>query len=133
MSAVPEVAGLLGVVVAAAAYVPQITHLIGERCSAGISRLAFAAWLASSVLMTAHAVAIGAGVFIVLGVVQVSATALILVFTVRYEDSFCASHLPVVAVETGASVAALVGARARGAETVSGTSDHWNGERRVVY
>ena len=105
MSAVPEVTGHLGVVVAAAAYVPQIRHLIGERCSAGISRLAFAAWLASSVLMTAHAVAIGAGVFLVLGVVQVSATALILVFTVRYEDSFCASHLP-VAASAGASVAA---------------------------
>lgn len=43
MSAVPEVTGHLGVVVAAAAYVPQITHLIGERCSAGISRPAFAA------------------------------------------------------------------------------------------
>ncbi len=91
MSAAPEVAGFVGVVVAAAAYVPQITHLIGERCSAGVSRLAFAAWLTSSALMTAHALAIGAGVFIVLGVVQVSATALILVFAVRYEHSFCAS------------------------------------------
>ena len=95
MSAVPEVAGFLGVVVAAAAYVPQVTHLIGERCSAGISRVAFAAWLTSSILMTAHASAIGAGIFIVLGGVQVSATAVILVFTVRYEHSFCAGHVPV--------------------------------------
>ncbi len=93
---------------AAAAYVPQITHLIGERCSAGISRLAFGAWLTSSFLMTAHALAIGAGVFVVLGVVQVAATALILVFAVRYEDSFCASHLPVAAADMEASMAPLV-------------------------
>ncbi len=122
MSTAPEVAGFLGVVVAAAAYVPQITHLIGERCSAGISRPAFGAWLTSSVLMTAHALAIGAGVFIALGVVQVSATALILVFMVKYEHSFCASHLPVAAADRDGSMAPLVPARAP--ETVSSTSDH---------
>jgi hypothetical protein len=30
---------------AGAAYVPQISHLVRARCSAGISRLAFEAWL----------------------------------------------------------------------------------------
>jgi uncharacterized protein with PQ loop repeat len=122
MSTVPEVAGFLGVVVAAAAYVPQITHLIGERCSAGISRLAFGAWLTSSVLMTAHALAIGAGVFIALGVVQVAATALILVFAVKYEHSFCASHLPIAAADAGGSVRPLVTVGAP--VTVSSTSGH---------
>jgi hypothetical protein len=79
---------------AGAAYVPQISHLIRARCSAGISRLAFGAWLLSSILFTARAIAIGAGVFIVLGGIQIAATALILVCAVRYKDTPCPSHLP---------------------------------------
>ncbi len=79
---------------AAGAYVPQIWHLAHEHCSAGISRLAFVIWLVSSALIASHALAIGAGVFIVLGVVQVGATALIVVFATRYEHSFCAAHAP---------------------------------------
>jgi uncharacterized protein with PQ loop repeat len=89
-----ELAGFIGVAIAAAAYVPQIWHLIHEHCSAGISRLAFAVWLVSSVLIGSHAMAIGAGVFIVLGVVQIVATAVIVVYATRYEHSYCATHLP---------------------------------------
>ena len=37
--------GLLGTLKAGAAYVPQISHLVRARCSAGISRLAFEVWL----------------------------------------------------------------------------------------
>jgi hypothetical protein len=74
--------------------VPQISHLIRARCSAGISRLAFGAWLLASLLVTARAVAIGAGVFIMLGGIQVVATALIMLYAVRYKDTPCLSHLP---------------------------------------
>ena len=56
-----EIAGFAGAGLAGAAYVPQIAHLVRARCSAGISQLAFAAWLLSSVLITARAIAIGAG------------------------------------------------------------------------
>jgi hypothetical protein len=47
---ITQIAGFAGAGLAGAAYVPQISHLIRARCSAGISRLAFAAWLLASVL-----------------------------------------------------------------------------------
>lgn len=89
-----ELAGFVGAGLAGAAYVPQIWHLISAHCSAGLSRIAFGAWLTASLLITTHAVAIRATVFIVLGGIQLAATALILVYTTKYEHSYCASHLP---------------------------------------
>jgi len=89
-----EIAGFVGAGLAGAAYVPQISHLVRARCSAGISRLAFGVWLLSSVLTTTRAVAIGAGVFIALGAVQTVATALIMLCAARYKDTLCPSHLP---------------------------------------
>jgi hypothetical protein len=91
---VTEIAGFAGAGLAGVAYVPQISHLVRARCSAGISRLAFAAWLLSSVLITARAVAIGAGVFVVLGGIQIVATALIMLCAARYKDTPCPSHAP---------------------------------------
>ena len=89
-----QIGGFVGAGLAGAAYVPQIFHLIRARCSAGISRLAFAVWLLSSLLITARAVAIGAGVFIVLGATQIVATALIVVCAARYKDTPCPVHRP---------------------------------------
>jgi uncharacterized protein with PQ loop repeat len=89
-----EVAGYVGAGLAGAAYVPQISHLIRARCSAGISRLAFEVWLLASLLTTAHAIAIHAGVFIVLGGIQIVATTLIMLYVGRYKDRSCPSHLP---------------------------------------
>jgi uncharacterized protein with PQ loop repeat len=89
-----QVGGFVGAGLTGAAYVPQIFHLIRARCSAGISRLAFGVWLLSSVLITARAVAIGAGVFIVLGAIQIVATALIVVCAARYKDTPCPVHRP---------------------------------------
>jgi hypothetical protein len=89
-----EIAGFVGAGLAGAAYVPQISHLIRARCSAGISRLAFEIWLLASVLTTAQAIAIHAGVFIVLGGIQIVATTLIMFYTARYKDAPCPIHLP---------------------------------------
>ena len=89
-----EIAGFVGAGLAGAAYVPQISHLIRARCSAGISRLAFEVWLVASVLTTARAIAIHAGVFIVLGGIQIVATTLIMLYATRYKDTPCPSHLP---------------------------------------
>ena len=50
-------------------------------------------WLLSSLLTTARAVAIGAGVFIVLGAIQIVATALIVACAARYKDTPCPIHL----------------------------------------
>jgi uncharacterized protein with PQ loop repeat len=60
----PDLIGLTGAVIAGYAYVPQITHLIKERCSAGISRRAFALWFLSSLLVTINALFIQSAVFI---------------------------------------------------------------------
>ena len=94
MLTITQIAGFAGAGLAGAAYVPQIWHLIRARCSAGISRLAFAVWLLASVLVTVRAIAIGAGVFIVLGGIQIVATALIVVCAARYKDTPCPVHLP---------------------------------------
>ena len=89
-----EFAGFAGAGLAGAAYVPQISHLVRARCSAGISRLAFEAWLLASLLTTPRAIAIHAGVFIVLGGIQIVATALIVFCAIRYQDTLCPDHLP---------------------------------------
>jgi len=89
-----EIAGFVGAGLAGAAYVPQISHLVRARCSAGISRLAFEVWLLASLLTTARAVAIQAGVFIALGGIQIVATTLIMLYATRYKDTPCPSHLP---------------------------------------
>jgi PQ loop repeat len=89
-----EIAGFAGAGLSGAAYVPQISHLVRARCSAGISRLAFAAWLLASVLTTARAIAIGAAVFITLGGIQIVATTLIMLCAARYQDTPCPNHSP---------------------------------------
>jgi uncharacterized protein with PQ loop repeat len=89
-----EIAGFVGAGLAGAAYVPQISHLIRAHCSAGISGLAFETWLVASILTTAHAIAIRAGVFIVLGGIQIVATILITLYAARYKNTPCPSHLP---------------------------------------
>ena len=89
-----EIAGFVGAGLAGAAYVPQISHLIRARCSAGISRLAFGVWLLASLLTTTRAIAIHAGVFIALGGIQIAATALIMLCATRYKDTSCPIHLP---------------------------------------
>jgi hypothetical protein len=108
-----EFAGFAGAGLAGAAYVPQISHLVRARCPAGISRLAFEAWLLASLLTTARAIAIHAGVFIVLGGVQIVATALIVFCAIRYKDTPCQRHLPrqptaKTATGTGTSGTSLV-------------------------
>lgn len=89
-----EFAGFVGVGLAGIAYLPQIVHLIAEHCSAGISRLAFAMWLISSFLVTTHAIATHADVFVVLGAIQILSTLIILVNAIRFHGSYCAIHLP---------------------------------------
>src|SRR5690349_24629397 len=94
MLTITEIAGFAGAGLAGAAYVPQISRLIRARCSAGISRLAFEVWLLASLLTTARAIAIHAGVFIVLGGIQIVATALIMLYATRYKDTPCLSPPP---------------------------------------
>lgn len=89
-----ELVGLVGAGVAGYAYLPQISHLVRERCSAGLSERAFALWLTSSLLMTIHAVTIGSAVFIILGMQQIVSTGVIASFCRRYRNLACPSHRP---------------------------------------
>ena len=109
MLIVTEIAGLAGAGLAGAAYVPQIYHMIKAGCSAGISRLAFEVWLLASLLTAVRAIAIGADVFIVLGGIQVVATALILACSARYKNRPCPTHLPSTPVRLRDHVRWLVG------------------------
>jgi len=90
-----ELAGFVGAALAGIAYVPQISHLAQQHCAAGISRFAFGVWLAAPLLVMTRAFAIHATVFIVLGVIQVLATAVICVYAKIYDGSYCETHLPV--------------------------------------
>lgn len=74
---ITEIIGMFGAILAGVAYLPQITHLIKEHCSAGISRRAYMLWLISSGAILVHAIAITAIVFIVLSGLQLVATFLI--------------------------------------------------------
>jgi uncharacterized protein with PQ loop repeat len=88
----PNLIGLTGALIAGYAYLPQIRHLTREHCAAGISRRAFALWFFSSVLVTINAFFIQSVVFIVLGIVQISSTAVIYIFSTRYQGQLCPYH-----------------------------------------
>lgn len=47
--------GFLATGIVAAAYIPQIRHLLKEHCSAGISMNAYGPWCIASVLFLIHA------------------------------------------------------------------------------
>jgi hypothetical protein len=89
-----QIAAFFGVGLAGAAYVPQIWHLVRVHCSAGISRFAFFVWLGASLLVTTHAIATRAVVFILLGGVQIVATTVILICATKYASSYCVGHAP---------------------------------------
>lgn len=73
-------------------YVPQIGHLIKERCTAGISIPAFLVWCVASTLFLVHAALIDDPVFVAAQSVNLAAGALIVVFCRRYQGHRCAFH-----------------------------------------
>ena len=87
-----EVLGFGGAALAAYAYAPQIAHLVREQCSAGISVRAFSLWLVASALLATHAMVIADPVFVLLGLVQIAATAVIVFYGHKYRYSVCPWH-----------------------------------------
>ena len=75
-----------------AGYVPQIGHLIKERCTAGISISAFLVWCVASTLFLVHAALIDDPVFVAAQSVNLAAGALIVVFCKRYQGHRCPFH-----------------------------------------
>jgi uncharacterized protein with PQ loop repeat len=85
--------GFIGALIGGYAYLPQIMHLVKERCSAGISPKAFSLWTLSSSLVLINAIYLRAPVFIFLCVIQLSASFTILLFSLRSKGHVCQSHL----------------------------------------
>jgi uncharacterized protein with PQ loop repeat len=73
-------------------YIPQIVHLIKERCTAGISLTAFSLWCAASLLFLIHAAVIRDAVFVGVQTVNLLAGGLIVAFCKRYQGEVCLFH-----------------------------------------
>jgi uncharacterized protein with PQ loop repeat len=84
--------GFLGTILVIIAYLPQIYHLIKERCSWGISIGAYCMWFVAALLILIHAVDIRDPVFIMLQSYQLVACGLIVVFCRKYKGSMCEAH-----------------------------------------
>jgi len=85
--------GFTGTGVVAVAYIPQIHHLVRERCSAGISVRAYSLWFLASVLFLVHALMIKDIVFVFVQVVNLAAICAIVICCKRYEGEVCFTHL----------------------------------------
>jgi lipid-A-disaccharide synthase-like uncharacterized protein len=79
-------------VTVAIGYLPQILHLARERCSAGVSLVAWEIWLLSSFLVLAHAFEMFDPVFMTLQAVHIVAILLIIWLARRYRGMTCAFH-----------------------------------------
>lgn len=87
-----EIIGFVGTGLVIWAYVPQISHLIQEHCSAGISRRAYTIWCIAALLLLVHAVMIKDTVFILLQMASGLLTLAILVYAWKYRDGICPTH-----------------------------------------
>ncbi len=87
-----EILGIAGIAISMLAYVPQVIHLGREHCSAGVSRRAWAMWVASSLLIGALALHRSDPVFIMLQVSTLTSAAIILFLAYRYRGMACAFH-----------------------------------------
>ena len=92
MGQVSQVLGLLGTVTVGLGYLPQIRHLARERCSAGVSIVAWQVWLLASLLIFTHAFEVFDLVFITLQTVQIVAIVSIISLARRYRNLTCTFH-----------------------------------------
>ena len=80
-----EILGFIGTTLIFLAYIPQITHLIKEKDSKGISIKAWGLWAVAGVLLLIHAIAIKDSVFITLQAINLIAISIIIVLAVKYK------------------------------------------------
>jgi lipid-A-disaccharide synthase-like uncharacterized protein len=81
-----ELLGVAGIAISVMAYVPQVVHLVRERCSAGVSRRAWAMWVLGSVLVGTLAVHRTDHVFILRQISTLTAAGTILGLAHRYAE-----------------------------------------------
>ncbi len=84
--------GHAGTTLCILAYLPQIIHLIRERCSGGLSARAYIMWATAAELLLAYSIAVGDAVFIALQSYQMGAAVLVCFFCKRYEGQLCEEH-----------------------------------------
>lgn len=89
---VAAIAGMTGACVSASAYVPQIGHMFRAHCAGGVSRMAFGAWIISSVLCLWQAVAIRSLTFELMNMFGLIAVTLILMCAIAYKNNPCPIH-----------------------------------------
>jgi uncharacterized protein with PQ loop repeat len=89
---VSQLPGIVGTIMVIAGYVPQVRHLIKERCSAGVSTRGFALWCASSMLFLVHAVVLRDAVFVIVQVLSLVANGSVVFYARRYRGQFCPVH-----------------------------------------
>ena len=84
--------GFAGIALCILAYLPQVIHLIKERCSAGLSAGAYCTWGVSAMLLLSYAITRRDPVFIALQTYHVGATAVIFYFCIKYKGRLCEKH-----------------------------------------
>jgi uncharacterized protein with PQ loop repeat len=87
-----EILGVVATGLVIGGYVPQIVHLVRERCTAGISIVAFSVWCFASLLFLIHATVIEDAVFVGVQTVNLVAGGAIVAFCKRYEGQVCPFH-----------------------------------------
>lgn len=92
LSSLSYAAGIGGALLSCAAYVPQIVHLMQEKCSAGLSVKAFIVWFVAAGLLLFHAMSIRSLVFIILQMGNLFTCALIVFFGYKYRKRVCTMH-----------------------------------------
>jgi len=92
MSIPAEWLGSAGVGLCILAYIPQLVHLIKERCTAGLSMWAYSAWALAAILLLIYAIVRRDPVFMGLQAYHAGATALILRYCVKYRHRLCEEH-----------------------------------------
>ena len=89
---ISQILGIVATGLVIGGYVPQIVHLVKERCTAGISISAFALWCLASLLFLIHAAMIEDAVFVGVQTVNLVAGGLIVGFCRKYEGEVCPFH-----------------------------------------
>jgi uncharacterized protein with PQ loop repeat len=87
-----QILGFVGTSLVIVGYLPQVVHMLKERCTAGISIPTFVLWSCASLLFLIHATMIGDAVFVAVQLVNLVAGGYIAWFSKRHEGQVCPSH-----------------------------------------
>lgn len=87
-----QIIAFFGTILVAAAYIPQIAHLITKHCAYGISVRAWLLWFFATLLILPHTIAVGDRVLIFLISAHIVAISFITVFSYFHQEKVCEEH-----------------------------------------